>query len=392
LVSISARGILIWWDVASGKSINRTQSSIGGGVLVAKFSPNRRQLVTGHQLGRVILWDLDGPTVDEPLETKQHTQSISTLELSPTRQIVASASADKSIRMWDITTGESVGAPIINEDSTPYCVRFSPDELSIASGYRNGTVMLHSMSDSSELAVQKAHTQEVLCLAFSQNSQLLASGSADFTIQILQTNVAEGEWLQPLVSLQEESRVESLVFIKDDKQLLTGAYNGSIKLWDISSGTGTQACFAYDRGSAIQTMALSPNGQYLVVLSEDSRESYLDARYEVWKVDTETRLKSGSASKAFRRPIYFSENSSITWFGRTYCTLFTSDADESYARSDIWCGSSTGWVKSIRSGHHLFKLPPDIEVNQWLTIGNRLVLGAQSGAVVIVDCKDVLNS
>ncbi|QRW22582.1 peptidase C14 [Rhizoctonia solani] len=55
---------------------------------------------------------------------------------------IASASWDRTLRIWDADNGQDVHGPMDGHDDSVNCVRFSPDASTIVSGSRDGTVRL----------------------------------------------------------------------------------------------------------------------------------------------------------------------------------------------------------------------------------------------------------
>ena len=54
----------------------------------------------------------------------------------PSGKKLVSGSADETVRIWDVTTGEPIGSPL-DVDGAVYSVSYSPDGEFIAAGYGN---------------------------------------------------------------------------------------------------------------------------------------------------------------------------------------------------------------------------------------------------------------
>jgi WD40 repeat protein/uncharacterized caspase-like protein len=114
-----------------------------------------------------------------------------------------------------------------------------------------------------ELSVQTGHSAQVLSLAFTSDSKLLASGSVDKTIVLW--DPATGNQLRSLKG--HTGTVNSIAFSVDDRQLASGSADNSIKIWDVATGREMQTM----RGHKlyVSSIAFSPDGKMLVSGSGD---------------------------------------------------------------------------------------------------------------------------
>ena len=75
----------------------------------------------------------------------------------------------------------------------------------------------------------KGHTDGVYCVAYSPDGKTLASGSVDKTIKLW--SVATGKEQATLKGHMKE--VSSVAYSPDGKTLASGSFDGTIKLWDM---------------------------------------------------------------------------------------------------------------------------------------------------------------
>jgi WD40 repeat protein len=168
---------------------------------------------------------------------------------------LASASDDKTIKIWDANSGECLKILEGHRHSVNSVV-FSHDSALLASASRDKTVKVWEVSSGECLYTLEGHSYFINSVVFSHDSTRLASASFENTVKIWDAN--NGTCLQTLEG--HSNGVTSVAFSHDSTKLASASNDKTVKVWDASS----EAC--------LQTLNI---GKTLFSLSFDSTDCFL---------------------------------------------------------------------------------------------------------------------
>lgn len=154
------------------------------------LSQDGQTLVTGSyrkikvwrwlQEGRILSFDT------QPHHTLiGHSHIVRSLAVSADGKILVSASRDKTIKVWNLQTGELIRSLKGHRDGV-YAIALSPNEKIIASGSADKTIKLWHLETGELLGTFTGHTSAITAVAFTASGEMLVSGSLDKTIKIWQ--------------------------------------------------------------------------------------------------------------------------------------------------------------------------------------------------------------
>ncbi|MFD4625424.1 AAA family ATPase [Streptomyces sp. NPDC058475] len=254
-----------------------------GAVYLTSFSPNGRILATASYDRTVRVWNVADPTRPKPLgkPLTGHTSWVSSAVFSPDGHTLASASDDGTIRLWNLSDPrhpKPIGTPLTGHDGTIYLLAFSPDGRTLASAGEDHTVRLWDMDDPGRpktVGTLTGHRAAVRSVAFSPDGRTLAAGGDDNTVRLW--HVADPRRPTPLkaVLTGHTGTVHSVAFSPDGRTLASGSADDTVRLWNVADPGHAAALGAPLTGHTgpIWSVAFSPDGAMLAAGSADSTAS-----------------------------------------------------------------------------------------------------------------------
>jgi len=267
LASNSSKAAILW-NVNTGKQLQRFEP-INGKTSIT-FSPDGKFLAAGCYDKNACFWAVDTGKLMKVLQG--HKNQVLAVRFVANGRYLLSASLDHTLRFWDVETGvnlqvlqgHTAGVSAITTDANnqlfsashdgtvkrwktnlPYqqsvdllkkgilSSEIAPNGTSIALGFEDGTLRLYSLPTPRFLWEQKqAHTQEIIHLTFSANSDFLATAGFDKMAKLWK--IKEGQLAQK--PFEHSSKVHAVALSPNGTKLATATRQGQIGLFNLKTG------------------------------------------------------------------------------------------------------------------------------------------------------------
>lgn len=291
-------GVLRFWN-----GTNATAAGVLGAhtapVTGIAWHPAGEHFATTAADGTARLWrfPLTPPrTLTGPADT------VNAVTVSPDGKLVAVASADQTVRLYDLVAGTAL-RQLVGQAGAMTALDFSPDGATVAAANAEGAIIFRKTADGADQLSVAGHTGPIKALDFREDGKRIASAGQDGTIRVwslpqpalplaghtmpVQTaaSTADGKLIATAsadnfirlwkpeggaataILAGHEQPVHSIGFRADGKEAVSGDAAGFLRFWDVGLAKAAAAAGAHD--GPIRTLAYHPTASQLLTGSDD---------------------------------------------------------------------------------------------------------------------------
>jgi WD40 repeat protein len=193
-----------------------------------------------------------------------HTREVTAVAVLPDGCRAVSASRDKTLRLWDLETGESLRT-LEGHTSGVRAVAVLADGRRALSGSDDCTLRLWDLETGESLRTLEGHTSGVRAVAvLADGRRALSGGSYDDTLRLW--DLETGESLRTLQG--HTGWVWAVAVLADGRRAVSGSYDGTLRLWDLETGESLRTLEGHT--GRVDTVAVLADGRRALSGSGDN--------------------------------------------------------------------------------------------------------------------------
>ncbi|MBD2611882.1 MAG: trypsin-like peptidase domain-containing protein [Nostoc sp. ZfuVER08] len=276
-----------------------------GAVNSVAISADGKTLASGSDDKTIKIWNIATGQVIRTLNGGSNW--VTSVAFSPNGKTLVSVSRH-TIKIWNVTTGQEIRT-LNNGNSASdsvYSIAFSPDGRTLASS--GHTIKIWNLITGRIIHTLNGHSHLVLSVVMSPDSKTLVSGSFDKTIKLW--NLVSGGQIRTLTGNSDSVRY---VAISPDGKILVSVIDDyTIKIWNI--GTGQVIRTLKSDSFQVKSVAISPDGKTLAGCG-------LNYTIKIWNLTTGQEISTLKGHSFFVNSVAFSPDGKTLASGSDDATI-----------------------------------------------------------------------
>jgi WD40 repeat protein/tetratricopeptide (TPR) repeat protein len=265
-------------------------------ITAVTFSQDGKHLATASADKTVKIWQVPAAKLQQTLTG--HTDEVLGVAFSGDGTRVATTSADKTAIIWETTSGKKLQT-LLGHKARVFGVTFSPDGRVVATASGDGTARVWDASSGKDLLTlsgsrpREEQPESVFAVAFNSTGNRLITAGSGSVARIWE--VPSGRLVLPLAVPPDafsdqrddfsDPAISAVALSPDNRRVATEIWTGAVHVWDLESG---ELLHSIPRGgrALLNGLAFTPDGAELAV----ANASEVPAGVNIWNVNEEKRV------------------------------------------------------------------------------------------------------
>jgi serine/threonine protein kinase/Tol biopolymer transport system component len=249
-------------------------------VTAVAWSPRNAHIATASYDKTVRVWDIShGFGI---ITYQGHWDRVQSVAWSPDATRIASAGDDSTVQIWDAVTGQQV-LIYRGHSNAVHAVAWSPDGKRIASASEDKSVQVWDTSNGGSIFTYRGHAKKVLAVAWSPDGKRVASGGEDKSVQVWSPIRDKSSFFGTLRLTPRgqfgykghSGRVNGLTWSPNGQRIASVSNDKSMQVWD--SSTGKQFIIHRNVSAGLNAVTWSPDSRYIAAGGNDKMVQVWDA-------------------------------------------------------------------------------------------------------------------
>ena len=334
----------------SGGALLRTLEGHSAQVWAAALTPDGTRAVSASDDRTLKVWDL---RTGEALRTLEgHSASVKAVAVTPDGMRAVSASDDRTLKVWDLRTGEALRS-LEGHSASVWSVALSPDGTRAVSASRDRTLKVWDLRTGEVLRMLEGHSGGVRAVAVTPDGTRTVSASNDRTLKVW--DLRTGKALRTLEG--HNAQVRAVAVTPDGTRAVSASDDRTLKVWDLRTGEALRTLEGHS--AQVRAVAVTPDGTRAVSASSDRT-------LKVWDLHTGEALHTLEGHSAWVRAVAVTPDSTRAISGSRDRTLKVWDLAVGEARQKIGGHSgSVGAVTLTRDDAYALSASSDRTLKVW---------------------------
>jgi len=238
------------WNLAVGPCWRNLAGHYFGVEAVA-IAPDGKRAISASADKTLKIWDTD--TGIELRTLTGHTGEVRGVAIAPDGNTAISASDDNTLKIWDIETGRELQT-LIGHTNSVRGVAIAPDGLTAISASDDNTLKIWDLASGNELRTLTGHTNSVRRVAIAPDGLTAISASDDNTLKVW--NLLSGTEQR---TLTDTGYLCGVAIAPDGFLAISFSEGNTLKIWETDSGR--ELLTLTDHTELVLAVAIAPDGK-----------------------------------------------------------------------------------------------------------------------------------